>query len=90
MTRGAEQRPPPAREDVPGRAAALFITQHRDGDVVRTAAGTARVPVDDIVQIDRPNSRNSKWIGLGIGAAVDIIAVVSVSDGLKGIKLFGK
>ena len=58
--------------------------------VVRTATGTARVPVDDIAQIDRPNSTNSKWIGLGMGAAADIIIIVSISDGFKGIRLFDK
>jgi hypothetical protein len=44
--------------------------------VVQTSLGTQRVPLEDIEHVEKPNSKYARWIGLGIGAPIDIIVVV--------------
>ena len=43
---------------------------------IQTKLGTSRVPLDDIERIEKSNSEYARWIGLGIGVAVDVASVV--------------
>jgi len=44
--------------------------------VVETNVGITRVPLDDISTIEKSHAKNARTIGLGIGLAVDVAAVV--------------
>jgi hypothetical protein len=45
--------------------------------VVESKLDTVRVPLDDIRSIEKANSANAKWIGLGAGLVIDAIIVAS-------------
>ena len=44
--------------------------------VIQTSFGTQRVPLENIDRVEKPNSKYARWIGLGIGAPIDIAVVV--------------
>jgi len=44
--------------------------------VVENKAGILRVPLDDIGFIEKQHSKNARLVGLGIGLAVDITAII--------------
>ena len=54
--------------------------------VVQTNGDTMRVPLNDIDHCEKAVSKNARWIGLGVGLAADVAAVVAISN----IKFFGK
>lgn len=47
------------------------------------------IPREKIFQIERKNSKNAKWIGLGIGTAIDVTAIIFFAMILPSVDLFG-
>ena len=43
---------------------------------IQTTRGISRVPLDDIERIEKVHSHSARWIGLGIGMAIDVASVV--------------
>ena len=52
--------------------------------VIQNSLGTLRVPLEDIEHVEKPTSKYARWIGLGIGFAVDVTAVVVFVEALRG------
>ena len=48
--------------------------------LVSRGQGTIHVPVDSILQVWSPNSHYKKWVGLGLGAAIDGAFILLMSD----------
>ena len=53
--------------------------------IIQTTLGTSRVSLDDIERIEKTNSKYGRWIGFGIGMAMDATAVVLFIDALRAI-----
>lgn len=47
--------------------------------VVQTEANAMRIPLDDILLIERINTRNARWIAGGFGLAVDAAIIIIMS-----------
>ena len=58
---------------------------HNISLLVRTKHDTIHVPYDDIRFIEKANSKNAKWIGLGVGFVIDAVAIISISNALSHI-----
>jgi hypothetical protein len=56
---------------------------------VKTNVDTIRVPIAAVSQIKIPNEKNAKWVGLGIGALVDVAIVVAVGIFVSNMKPLG-
>jgi hypothetical protein len=62
-----------------GKIPALSAVMVRTAVMVKTNVDTIRVPTATVSQIEIPSDKNAKWIGLVIGAVVDV-AIVAVSN----------
>jgi hypothetical protein len=47
------------------------------------------IPRENVFQIERKNNKNAKWVGLGIGAAIDVVAMISFAVILSSVDLLG-
>ena len=51
--------------------------------VMTVGRDTAELPVVDVVRVEINESRNAKWIGLGIGAAVDAVVGIILLESMR-------
>ncbi len=47
--------------------------------VLSREEGQTKIPLQNIALLHQPTSKNAKWIGLGVGAAIDIAIIVAVA-----------
>ncbi len=51
--------------------------------IVKTDSAEIKVNINDIQRIERVNSRNAKWVGVGLGLVADIAVLVYLGSNMK-------
>jgi hypothetical protein len=72
-----------------GKIPALSAVMVRTAVMVKTNVDTIRVPTATVSQIEIPSDKNAKWVGLGIGAVVDVAIVVAVCISMPNMNFGG-